>query len=166
MTTTPGSGDSTRGAPVSGDTSATPLATDPLTVQPGAPIDEPPHEPAMVSAQTAAEPGAQAPASHQPPSDPDELRQEIRRTRHELGDTVEAIVHKADVKAQTRMKFEEVKQRVQTQARDQVKATARVLAGPPGQPLQRRPAVAIGAGAATFALLVATFRALRRRRRR
>ena len=37
----------------------------------------------------------------------EELRREIERTRQELGDTVEALSHKADVKAQVQEKKEE-----------------------------------------------------------
>ena len=43
---------------------------------------------------------------------PEELRSEIEQTRRELGDTVEALSHKADVKAQARRKKDEVQQRV------------------------------------------------------
>ena len=43
---------------------------------------------------------------------PEELRREIARTRRELGDTVEALSHKADVKAQARQKKNELRQRV------------------------------------------------------
>jgi Protein of unknown function (DUF3618) len=43
---------------------------------------------------------------------PEELRREIERTRQELGDTVDALSHKADVKEQARQKKEEVQQRV------------------------------------------------------
>jgi hypothetical protein len=43
---------------------------------------------------------------------PEEIRRDIERTRRELGDTVEALSHKADVKAQARQKKEEVQQRV------------------------------------------------------
>ena len=43
---------------------------------------------------------------------PEELRREIERTRRELGDTVDALSHKADVKEQARLKKEEVQQRV------------------------------------------------------
>jgi hypothetical protein len=44
--------------------------------------------------------------------DPDtiaEVRAEVERTREELGETVEALAHKADVKARAREKVEEVK---------------------------------------------------------
>jgi type VI protein secretion system component VasF len=43
---------------------------------------------------------------------PEELRSEIERTRRELGDTVDALSRKADVKQQARQKKEEVQQRV------------------------------------------------------
>ena len=36
------------------------------------------------------------------PDDPEQLRQDIERTREQLGDTVEALVAKADVKAQAK----------------------------------------------------------------
>jgi uncharacterized protein (TIGR03382 family) len=48
----------------------------------------------------------------------EELRREIERTRAELGETVEALSHKADVKTQAREKVEHAKQNVQAQARD------------------------------------------------
>jgi ElaB/YqjD/DUF883 family membrane-anchored ribosome-binding protein len=44
-----------------------------------------------------------------PPRDPETLRGDIERTRAELGDTVEALSHKADVKAQVAGKVEERK---------------------------------------------------------
>lgn len=43
---------------------------------------------------------------------PEELRLEIERTRRELGDTVDALSHKADVKEQARIKKDEVRQQV------------------------------------------------------
>jgi ElaB/YqjD/DUF883 family membrane-anchored ribosome-binding protein len=41
--------------------------------------------------------------------DTEQLRREIERTRAELGATVEALSHKADVKAQARAKAEQAK---------------------------------------------------------
>jgi ElaB/YqjD/DUF883 family membrane-anchored ribosome-binding protein len=43
---------------------------------------------------------------------PWELRQQIEETRRELGDTVDALSHKADVKEQARQKKTEVQERV------------------------------------------------------
>jgi hypothetical protein len=47
-----------------------------------------------------------------PQQTPEELRREIERTRRELGETVDALSHKADVKEQARLKKEEVRERV------------------------------------------------------
>ncbi len=46
------------------------------------------------------------------PQTPEELRREIERTRRELGETVDALSHKADVKEQARIKKDEVRQQV------------------------------------------------------
>jgi ElaB/YqjD/DUF883 family membrane-anchored ribosome-binding protein len=43
---------------------------------------------------------------------PEELRREIERTRQELGETVDALSHKADVKEQARLKKDEMRQQV------------------------------------------------------
>lgn len=49
---------------------------------------------------------------------PDEIREEIKQTRDELGDTVEALGAKTDVKGQARTKVEEIKGNVQTKVSD------------------------------------------------
>jgi Protein of unknown function (DUF3618) len=43
---------------------------------------------------------------------PEEIRREIERTRRELGETVDQLSRKADVKEQARLKKEEVQERV------------------------------------------------------
>jgi hypothetical protein len=43
---------------------------------------------------------------------PEEIRAEIERTRRELGDTVDALSHKANVKEQARLKKDEVQEKV------------------------------------------------------
>jgi ElaB/YqjD/DUF883 family membrane-anchored ribosome-binding protein len=56
----------------------------------------------------------QARAPDQPRADdPEEIREGIEQTREELGDTVEALAHKADVKAQVQDRVEERKQALQ-----------------------------------------------------
>ena len=58
---------------------------------------------------------------------PEELRAEIERTRRELGDTVDALSHKADVKEQARLKKEEFQQQARVK-KDEVQQ--RVSANP------------------------------------
>jgi hypothetical protein len=61
------------------------------------------------------------------PDDPELLREDIERTREHLGDTVEALVAKADVKSQAKDKVGQLTDRLKdttTQAKDQ--ATTRV----------------------------------------
>lgn len=61
------------------------------------------------------------------PDDPDQLRQDIERTREQLGETVEALVAKADVKAQAKEKVGQLTDRVKgTTAQAKEQATARV----------------------------------------
>ena len=61
------------------------------------------------------------------PDDPEQLRQDIERTREQLGETVEALVAKTDVKAQAKEKVNNLTGRLKdgtVQAKEQ--ATARV----------------------------------------
>jgi hypothetical protein len=51
-----------------------------------------------------------------PPDDRQALQEEIERTREHLGETVEALVAKADVKARARDKVRELTGRVKTKA--------------------------------------------------
>jgi ElaB/YqjD/DUF883 family membrane-anchored ribosome-binding protein len=60
--------------------------------------------------------------------DPEELRREIEETRAELGDTVEALTHKADVKARAGEKLDERKQAVRAKA-DELKQKAEEVKG-------------------------------------
>lgn len=48
--------------------------------------------------------------------DPDEIRQQISQTRAELGETVEALAAKADVKAQVKEKVATAKEQAQEKA--------------------------------------------------
>jgi ElaB/YqjD/DUF883 family membrane-anchored ribosome-binding protein len=58
---------------------------------------------------------------------PDEIRAEIERTQQELGDTVEALAHKTDVKAQASARIDAAKESIQDTvhgARESIAETA------------------------------------------
>ena len=59
---------------------------------------------------------------------PDEIRREIERTRQELGDTVNALSHKANVKEQARLKKDEVQERVSSNPTPLVAAIGGLIA--------------------------------------
>jgi ElaB/YqjD/DUF883 family membrane-anchored ribosome-binding protein len=67
-------------------------------------------DPGAVSTRAVDE--ARTEQSQQPPDDPAQLREDIERTREDLGDTVAALAEKTDVKARARDKVTEVKQNV------------------------------------------------------
>jgi ElaB/YqjD/DUF883 family membrane-anchored ribosome-binding protein len=58
---------------------------------------------------------------------PEELRREIEETREQLGDTVEALAEKSDVKAQAKRRIDSLKG-VARQKQEQAKAKARAAA--------------------------------------
>ena len=60
--------------------------------------------------------------------DPDQLRADIERTRHELGDTVAQLAYRADVKAQAREKVDTIKDK----ARDKARANSKPIAAAAG----------------------------------
>jgi hypothetical protein len=69
-----------------------------------------------------------------------ELKQEIERTREQLGETVEALAAKADVKAQARAKASQVTGRLRSrtaQARQQAAVAAERLSKATPDPVQR-----------------------------
>jgi hypothetical protein len=72
----------------------------------------------------AVEPAAAALASEPPQKTPEEIRREIEQTREGLGDTVEALAHKTDVKAQARERVDSIKQTAQ-QKREEFVSKAR-----------------------------------------
>jgi hypothetical protein len=91
------------------------------------------------------------------PEDQEALRDQIEETRAELGETVEALSAKADVKGQVKEKVEERKE----QLRDQ-QAQAEAKLGELGKQAKGNPVpLAAAAGAAILLLLVV--RRLRRR---
>jgi Protein of unknown function (DUF3618) len=80
----------------------------------------------------------------------EQLRRDIERTRAELGATVEALSHKADVKAHARAKAE------------QAKAQAREKAELARSQAQQKPAVPLAAG---IGVAIVALWLIRRRRR-
>ena len=77
---------------------------------------------------------------------PDEIRNDIEHTREELGDTVEALAAKTDVKAQAHAKIEDVKQQAKSKLDD---AKQRVESAVGHGSDSTDPALANGAPAAT-----------------
>jgi len=56
--------------------------------------------------------------------DPEQIQREIERTRAELGDTVEALTEKADVKAQAKQKIDQTKASI-TEKKDELLGKAK-----------------------------------------
>lgn len=83
-------------------------------------------------------------------------RAEVEQTREELGETVEALAHKADVKGRAHDKAGELKHRAQETAQ-QVRAKAQEVAGKLQARAQETPPAlaAIGAGATLTAIVLA-----------
>ena len=66
------------------------------------------------------------------PQSPEQIRDEIERTQQELGDTVEALAHKTDVKAQASARIDAAKESIQGTvhgARESVSGTKDELLG-------------------------------------
>jgi hypothetical protein len=66
------------------------------------------------------------------PRDPQEIRRDIESTREDMGDTVEALAEKTDVKSQVQKKVADVRQNVDAK-RDELMGKAR-KASPDGAP--------------------------------
>jgi chorismate mutase len=95
-----------------------------------------------------------------------EIQQEIEQTRERLGETVEELAAKVDVRASARQKVAEVKAKTQVKAADvkartQVKAAELTQRVQQSQVVQRRWPLAVAAG-----VLVAGSVAVWRRRRK
>lgn len=110
----------------------------------------------------------QEPAAPGRDAGPDELEADIARTREQLGQTVEALTTKLDVKSQARDKAEELKQSALTQVGAAREQGSRVLAQARDASTDERgkikPAIPIGA-AVLGAVLVAGVLVRRRSRR-
>ncbi|MFC0509295.1 DUF3618 domain-containing protein [Micromonospora costi] len=106
--------------------------------------------------------------------DTEALREEIRRTRVELGETMELLAAKADVKARLRESADQARQRMREQAGQAVarmRAQAAEMTGlaradmsQQGEMMRRNPApwVAVAAGAAAVAVVLLIIQGRRR----
>ncbi|PWU50549.1 hypothetical protein DLJ47_23850 [Micromonospora sp. S4605] len=106
--------------------------------------------------------------------DTEALREEIRRTRVELGETMEALAAKADVKARLRSSADQAKERMREQAAQtmarvrgqaaQKAQVARTQAQERSQAVRRNPAplAALAAGAMAAAIVLLIIRGRRR----
>ena len=85
--------------------------------------------------------------------DPQELAEEIERTRAQLGDTVEALTAKADVKAQAQAKVSQLSTRLKGKA-DQARQQASQQAKQVGNQVKQNPVpLAVSASAAVLVVL-------------
>jgi ElaB/YqjD/DUF883 family membrane-anchored ribosome-binding protein len=112
-----------------------------------------------LAGEEAARTASDRPADEREKRTPDELRHDIERTRSELGDTVDALAQKADVKAQVSAKADDVKAQVSTKA-DDVKAQVSTKADELARTAGQRPIPTIGVALAVGFILG---RLLRRR---
>ncbi|MEU5512185.1 DUF3618 domain-containing protein [Streptomyces fungicidicus] len=92
---------------------------------------------------------AEAAAAGRGAKGPDELRREIERTRHELGDTVEELAGKMDVKGRARARAEDLRDRAGAMT-VQMRSSA-AHAGEAGR--RHRKPVIIGGGAVVVAVV-------------
>ncbi|CAL9486633.1 DUF3618 domain-containing protein [Streptomyces albus] len=117
--------------------------------------------------------------SHTSTPGPEELRAQVEETRRELGETVEALAARADVKTQARNKATRLKKEARAKAaaaKEQVSGSAHTVsekvqertpeqaqakAKHAAETTRGNPAVPVAAGAAVLALIL-----LARRRRR
>lgn len=65
-----------------------------------------------------------------PPDEREVLQEEIAQTREELGETVEALVNKADVKGQVQEKVQDTKEELRVKQQDAVAGAAGVARRP------------------------------------
>jgi ElaB/YqjD/DUF883 family membrane-anchored ribosome-binding protein len=100
--------------------------------------------------------------------EPDQIREEIAATREELGDTIEALAEKTDVKAQADRKIEETKAQARqkfegtkakaddllTKAREASPDSAVQAAGQAQQKARENPVPVAVAGAFLFGFLL------------
>ena len=95
------------------------------------------------------------------PRTPEEIRHDIDQTREDLGDTVEALAAKTDVKAQVKDRVDEIKtdatqrkDEVLTKAKEAVPESAGAGAQQVAETVKRRPVPFAAAGAFATGVLI------------
>jgi ElaB/YqjD/DUF883 family membrane-anchored ribosome-binding protein len=96
------------------------------------------------------------------PSDPDELRHQIEQTRAELGETVEALVAKADVPGRVKEKLSTTKEQLGERL-SETTGKARELADSLPERAKEKPAVPAGVVLAVVGVLLGLWLIRRRR---
>lgn len=94
------------------------------------------------------------------PQDPEQIQRDIEHTREELGDTVEALAEKADVKAQAKQRIDQTKASV-AQKKEELLGKARaaspdsatVAAGQVSETARQNPLPLAAAAAFAFGFL-------------
>jgi ElaB/YqjD/DUF883 family membrane-anchored ribosome-binding protein len=104
---------------------------------------------------------ADTPSGAEEPRSPEKIRHEIDQTREELGDTVEALAAKTDVKAQVKDRVEEIrsdaeqrKEELLTKAKEAVPESAGAGAQQVAETVKAKPVPFSAAGAFAAGLLV------------
>lgn len=104
----------------------------------------------------------------QPGASADEIEQDIERTREQLGETVDALARKLDVKSRARDRVSDIRERARVQA-DVARSrgadlTARVQRLARDEDGSARPVVPVGAGALVGIAVVVGYLVWRQRR--
>jgi|1186.fasta_scaffold892861_1 hypothetical protein len=86
--------------------------------------------------------------------DPEQIREDIERTRQEVGETAAALAEKADVKAQARAKVDDVKERLHQATPDSAGEAASTATSKARQ--YRTPLLVAGVALAAFLIGRAT----------
>jgi ElaB/YqjD/DUF883 family membrane-anchored ribosome-binding protein len=98
------------------------------------------------------------------PSDPDELRQEIERTREQLGETVDQLAAKVDVKQKAQDKAAELRTQMQARATALASRAGQLATQAQGAGRAPQPPLPIVMGAAAGGVLLFGYLIIRRRR--
>jgi len=81
---------------------------------------------------------------------PEEIQADIERTRQEVGDTVEALAHKTDVKARVQDRVEEIKANVKGKTPESAQDGGKAVV----EQVRRNPAPLMLGGAVLLAFLI------------